>query len=116
MKLREFVSKFVCCNSLIRLWKPIGAGRHEMIYIKDERKPGNIDDVCMEWQLLNNKVWQSAYNDYNVIGVKDIVVDGHYSEAINIVIDINSDKEVIVNEPLPENPSGMYQLKMEVTL
>jgi hypothetical protein len=33
MKLRDFISSFVCNNSLVRLWKPIKGG-HEMIYKK----------------------------------------------------------------------------------
>lgn len=115
MKLGDFVSKFVCCNSLIRLWKRNEDGSYEFLYKEDERKHGMVA-ICMEWQLLDNKVWQSYFNDCEVIGVKDIVVDGHYSEAINIVIDVNSDKEVIVNGPLPENPSEIHQLKMEVNL
>lgn len=51
-----------------------------MIYRKD-------DSVCMEWELLKNKVWQSEYNNCIVIGVKDIVVDDLYREAVNIVIE-----------------------------
>ena len=85
MKLSEFIIKYVCCNSLIRLWKENKNG-YEMIYKEDESKPSNRDDVCMEWELLNNKVWQSKYRDSEVIGVTDILVDGFYPEAINIVI------------------------------
>ena len=89
MKLKDFIRNCVCHNSLIRLWKPTKGG-HQMIYKEDKRKPNNIDDVCMEWELLSNKVWQSEYNDCRVIGVKDICVDGFYREAINIVIDVNN--------------------------
>ena len=87
MKLRDFISSFVCNNSLVRLWKPIKGG-HEMIYKKDESKPGNIDDVCMEWEILKNECWQSEYGNCRVIGVKDICVDGFYREAINIVVEV----------------------------
>ena len=59
-----------------------------MIYKEDKNKSDNIDDVCMEWQLLTDKVWQSEYKEYRVIGVKDICVDGFYREAINIVIEV----------------------------
>lgn len=88
MKLRDFISSFVCINSLVRLWKPTKEG-HEMICKKDESKPNNIDDVCMEWEILKNKCWQSKYGECKVIGVKDIYVDGFYREAINIVIETN---------------------------
>lgn len=80
MTLREFVEKFVCCNTLIRLWKPIKGG-HEMIKKAD-------NSVCMEWKLLRDETWQSSYNDCKVIGVTDIVVDDFYREAVNIVLDI----------------------------
>lgn len=78
MKLYEFVDKFICKNTLIRLWKPIKGG-HEMIH-----KNGN--SVCMEWELLKNSVWQSEYNNCEVVGVTDIGVDDFYREAVNIVI------------------------------
>lgn len=81
MKLKDFVATFVRPNSLIRLWVPIKGG-HKMIHKCD-------DSVCMEWQLLKNETWQSLYNDHEVIGVKDIVVDDFYREAINIVIKEN---------------------------
>ncbi|MDU2112608.1 MAG: hypothetical protein E7E92_08835, partial [Clostridiales bacterium] len=76
MKLKEFVDTFVCRNTLIRLWKPAKGG-YKMIYNGDK-------SVCMEWELLRDEVWQSKYNDYKVIGIKDIVVDDFYREAVNI--------------------------------
>ena len=78
MTLKDFVDTFVCSNTLIRLWKPIKGG-HEMIHNGD-------DKVCMEWELARGETWQCKYNDYEVIGVKDIVVDDFYREAVNIVI------------------------------
>lgn len=87
MKLREFVEKFICRNSIIRLWKPVKGG-HEMIYREDNRKIGNISSVCMEWELIQGKCWQAAYNEAKVIGVTDILTDDFYREAINIVIEV----------------------------
>lgn len=81
MILQEFVEKFVCKNTLIRLWKPIKGG-HEMI-IKDDKS------VCMEWELLQGKVWQAQYKSYEVVGVTDIVVDDAYREAVNIVVKVD---------------------------
>lgn len=82
LKLKEFVEKFICPNSLIRLWKPLpkeeGYG-HEMLRCEDR-------EVGMNHAIIKNKGWQSIYNDYEVIGVNDIYCDGFYREAINIVI------------------------------
>jgi uncharacterized protein YjcR len=80
MSLKEFIEKFVCKNTLIRLWKP-AKGWHEMICREDKC-------VCMEWELVQGKVWQSEYSNYEVVGVKDIVVNDFYREAVNIVINI----------------------------
>jgi hypothetical protein len=48
----------------------------------------NDKSVCMEWELLQGKSWQSEYLDREVVGVTDIVVDDFYKEAVNIVIAI----------------------------
>lgn len=85
--LKSFIENYIVPNSLIRLWFPCENGGHEMICKEDSSKPDNIDDVCMEWQLLQNKVWQSFYKDCKVIGIKDICVNGFYREAINIVLE-----------------------------
>ena len=87
MKLNTFVRKYVCSNTLIRLWVPASGGGHRMLCKYDEKKPGNIDDVCMEHELLSTKSWQSKYSLCEVIGVTDIVVThSHFPEAVNIVI------------------------------
>ena len=89
MTLNEFVKKYVCRNTLIRLWVPhFGGGySYRMLWRYDEEKPGNVDDVCMEHELLSSKSWLSRYSLCEVIGVTDIVVtDTAYPEAVNIVI------------------------------
>jgi hypothetical protein len=83
MNLENFIKKYVCKNTIIRLWKPIKGG-HELIYQKGSK------EVCMEWELLQNKVYQSKYKSCEVIGVTDIITDS-YREAINIVISIGDD-------------------------
>ena len=55
MKLNTFVRKYVCSNTLIRLWVPASGGGYRMLLRFDEKKPGNIDDVCMEHELLSSK-------------------------------------------------------------
>lgn len=44
------------------------------------------ESVCMEHKLLQGKCWHSRYLNCTVLGVKDIVVDDFYREAVNIVI------------------------------
>lgn len=78
MTLEDFIKKFVCKNSLVRLWIKTKSG-YKMICNGD-------NSVCMEWKLLKGGVWQSEYKDCEVIGVKDMFVDDYYGEAINIVI------------------------------
>ena len=87
MKLNEFVRKYVCPNTLIRLWVPHYGGGYRMLWRHDEKKPGNVDEVCMEHELLYSISWLSRYSLCEVIGVTDIVVtDTAYPEAVNIVI------------------------------
>ena len=82
MKLKEFVEKFVCKNSFIRLWTPVNSG-YKIIHGDDDN---DDDDYCVEWQLISCLAWQSKYNDCEVIGIKDAEADGFYREVINIVI------------------------------
>lgn len=82
MNLGEFVENFVCPNSLIKLWIPDVDCGHKLL-IED----GNF--VCMEHELLDDKVWQSRYRGARVIGVTDIYCDDFYREAINIVIQLD---------------------------
>ena len=81
MNLGEFVENFVCPNSLIKLWIPIDRG-HELLM-----EDNNF--VCMEHELLGDKVWQSRYRGARVIGVTDICCDDFYRHAINIVIQLD---------------------------
>jgi hypothetical protein len=76
MILKEFIENFVCKNSLIRLWY-ITKGVHEMV----------IDGVSMEWETFKGEGIFGKFINNNVIGVTDILVSGHYTEAINIVIE-----------------------------
>lgn len=77
MTLKEFIEKFVCKNTLIRLWTEHKGG-HKMIHCGDE-------EVSMEWQTLKGESFQSAFLDREVIGVKDILCETHI-DAVNIVI------------------------------
>lgn len=113
MKLNTFIKKYICPNTLIRLWVPDSGGGHRMIYRFDERKPGNIDDVCMEHELLSSKSWLSQYSSCEVIGVTDILmVDSFYSEAVNIVIKpkIEGNKEKKIEKVVTK---GEFKTKKE---
>lgn len=89
MKLQDFVKQFICRNTIIRLWKPIKCG-HVMLYDKSMDRNNRNDCVCMEWELFPNHTgkvaWQSKFNDCEVIGVADIIIETT-SEAVNIVVD-----------------------------
>lgn len=80
MKLHEFISKWICKNSIVRIWVPIEEG-HKLII-----------GPCMEWEILKNE----NCNHLEVIGITDIVCE-ECSEAINIVVKMSekrSKKEI----------------------
>lgn len=85
MKLKLFIEKFICKNTLIRLWYKTEDGH---VMITDESDKDKLHkSVCMEWELLSGAVWQSKYANHYVVGVTDILVDSFYKEAVNIVIE-----------------------------
>lgn len=79
--LKEFITKFVRPNSLIRLWYEVEGG-HQTVF------PDN-DLVEMEWSIVKGDGIYKGLESSFVKGVTDIVVSGNYPEAINIVIDKN---------------------------
>ena len=80
MILKEFVEKFVCRNSLVRLWYPTKGG-HEMVIPNDKKS------ACMDWEIIKGEGVYKKYSTHKVIGVTDIYTYGSYPEAINIVIE-----------------------------
>lgn len=84
LTLKEFVEQFTCPNTMIRLWFK----KNNFCYslIKD-----SVDDVIMNHALLKGVGIELKYLESKVIGVNDILVDGRYPEAVNIVIDINKE-------------------------
>ena len=113
MKLNTFVKEYICPNTLIRLWVPASGGGHRLLYRVDEKKPGNMDDVCMEHELLSSKSWLSRYSLCEVVGVTDIVVtDNFYREAVNIVIKPPSTYWETCNpkDVFPEEGSNIWDL------
>jgi hypothetical protein len=78
MKLGEFIEKYIEHNSLVRLlYKEKGGHR---IVLED------WNDVSMEHEILKGKGKYSDFINNEVIGIASILIDGPYSESINIVI------------------------------
>ena len=78
MKLKEFVEKYIERNSLVRLvYSDIGG--HEFL-------SSNVDHVCMEHEIVKGIGIYASYINNDVIGIASILVDGNYTESINIVI------------------------------
>lgn len=80
MTLEEFISNFICKNTIIRLWEPIENTSNYKLLYKENNK-----DTCMEWQISKNETWQSKYKSCLVIGITDILTESCV-EAVNIVI------------------------------
>jgi len=70
MILKEFIHLFVTPNTLIRLWYPEG---HNYIM---------ADKMAMDHELVKD----INFSELEVIGVTDILVQGGYAEAVNLVI------------------------------
>ena len=88
MKLTEFIENFIEHNSLIRLVYKIKNG-HEVV-------AEDWDKVSMEHEVLKTKGIYRHYKDNKVLGICSILVNGPYSDAINIVI------EKLENQPFVE--------------
>ena len=78
LTLKEFIENFVEPNTLIRLWHKTHGG-HQALF-------DDNDMVEMEWRIKKGKGIYKGLEDAIVIGVTDILVGGHYKEAVNIVI------------------------------
>lgn len=83
MKLNDFIEKYICVNSVVRLWVPFKVG-YKMIVSPYGQ------ETCMEHEIINNKVWHSRFKGCEVIGITDIVCE-RSPEAINIVVKCNLD-------------------------
>lgn len=88
MKLGEFIKEFIEPNSLIRLVYKEKSGYRIVL--------DTWDDVSMEWEVLKGKGKNRHYVNNEVVGIVCVGTTGHYSEAINIVI------EELGNQPFIE--------------
>lgn len=85
MKLEEFIKKFICRNTLVRLWKESGVV-HEMLG-DWETEDFLYDNAVMEWEILNGQRMKK-YVECEVVGITDIFCE-KLPEAVNIVIKTN---------------------------
>lgn len=82
MTLDEFIEKFVCRNTTIRLWQVQDDGTHTVV--RDEWDE-NRKSWFMEWEMFKNDSFLSLYAGAIVMGVTDIL-DLEHPDAVNIVI------------------------------
>ena len=90
MKLYEFINNFIEHNSLVRLLYKEKSGHQTVL--------DDWNKVSMEHEILKHKGKYKNYINNEVIGITSILVDGPYSEAINIVIEKIPIKEVRKNK------------------
>lgn len=85
MKLKEFMDKFICPNSLVRLLKKLDDG-HGYIMLTPE--------AVMDWEItgLSEKIISCE-----VVHITDVFCET-YREAINIVINTNLSSNDIKEE------------------
>lgn len=88
MTLGEFIKNF-SHNNLIRLMYK-DKGEHRLVL-------DTWNDVSMDWEINKAKGKNRHYINNQVIGLASILqTDGHYPEALNIVI------EELENQPIVE--------------
>jgi len=78
MTLGEFLESF-SSNNLIRLHYRFDGGYRSVLE--------DFNKVSMDWEINKNKGPYAIYKDNKVIKLVSILCDGHYPEAINIVIE-----------------------------
>lgn len=81
MNLHDFISNFVCRNTLVRLWRIQDDGCK--VVIRDLEG----HEVFMEWTIFRDLEFLNHYEDVEVIGVTDVLCE-NYPEAVNIVLNI----------------------------
>lgn len=77
MNLKEFLEKYVCANTMIRLW--INIDGHGRLCLFDDCKP------VMSWELEKNRGYEK-FRNMKIVGVTDILCETH-CEAVNIVVE-----------------------------
>jgi hypothetical protein len=87
MTLKEFIENYIQPNSMVRLLYKDKDGNYRTIL-------NDWDKVAMDWEIVKGtgilgaqKCKYAPYINHEVIGIACISVTGHYSSAINIVIE-----------------------------
>lgn len=78
MLLEYFINAFSHNNTIRLLTKHEGG--HKLV-------AENWDVVSMDWQVVQGEGAFADYAKHNVLGLATILVQGHYPEALNIVIE-----------------------------
>ena len=79
MILKDFITRFIARNSIIKLWRTCDGNIHEP-----------LTDKIMEWEILREKCDYSKYLFCNIKHVMSIL-DINNPDTINIVIETNSE-------------------------
>ena len=80
MTLKEFIDEYIERNSMVRILYKDNPGSYRILL-------NNWDVVSMEWEVVKGQGRYAPYINHKVIGIACISVTGHYSSAINIVIE-----------------------------
>jgi hypothetical protein len=80
MTLKEFIDEYIERNSMVRVLYKDNPGSYRILL-------NDWDEVSMEWEIVKGQGRYAPYINHKVIGIACISVTGHYSEAINIVIE-----------------------------
>lgn len=73
MKLQEFIDKHVEHNTMVRLWTKLN-NCHNMVE----------DDINKVY--MNHEIKNTIYGDWEFLYVTNVLCNGAYTEAINIVL------------------------------
>lgn len=87
MRLKKFIKEF-SHNNMIRLHYQTDDGYKCVLE--------NFNEVSMDWEILKGKGPNRHFIDNEVMKILGIYVQGHYPDAINIVI------EELTNQPFIE--------------
>ncbi len=80
MTLKEFVDEYIERNSMVRVLYKDKPGSYRILL-------NDWDEVSMEWEIVKGQGRYAPYINHKAIGIACISVTGHYSSAINIVIE-----------------------------
>lgn len=86
MTLRDFISEYINHNSTVRLLTRVGVD-HETVSKADQP----WDKVSMAWEITRDTGIYRGLGNREVIGIVSIMTKGFNQDAINIVIESESE-------------------------